>query len=84
LLILDEPVASLDPLARRDPDRLPADQHVIQASHTDRQTSLIVRTDAPIHDPAWTVSPVGLEDLVLAYMSRSADTARRPALEVQR
>jgi len=70
--------------ARRDPDRLPADQHVIQASHTDRQTSLIVRTDAPIHDPAWTVSPVGLEDLVLAYMSRSADTARRPALEVQR
>jgi ABC-2 type transport system ATP-binding protein len=69
---------------RRDPDRLPADQDVIQASHTDRQTSLIVRTDAPVHDPAWTVSPVGLEDLVLAYMSRSVEAARRPALEVQR
>ena len=69
---------------RRDPARLPEDQHVISASHTDRQTTLTVRTDAPIHDPAWVVSPVGLEDLVLAYMSRTADAARRPALEVQR
>ena len=47
---------------RRDPATLPAGQHVISASHTDRQTTLTVRTEAPIHDPAWTVSPVGLED----------------------
>src|SRR5215204_6181276 len=39
---------------RRDPARLPADQHVVAARHTDHQTTLIVRTDAPIHDPAWT------------------------------
>jgi ABC-2 type transport system ATP-binding protein len=72
--------------ARRDPDRLPADQHVVSASHTDRQTTLIVRTDAPIHDPAWAVSQLSLEDLVLAYMYRSAYTGRtnRPILEVQR
>ena len=70
--------------ARRDPGTLPAGQHVISASHTDRQTTLIVRTDGPVHDPAWTVSPVDLEDLVLAYMSRTADAGRRPALEVQR
>jgi ABC-2 type transport system ATP-binding protein len=69
--------------ARRHPVSLPPGQEVISASHTDRQTTLIVRTDAPIHDPAWTVSAVGLEDLVLAYMSRSAPE-RRPALEVQR
>ena len=69
---------------RRDPARLPEDQHVISASHTDRQTTLTVRTEAPIHDPAWVVSPVGLEDLVLAYMSRTAADARRPELEVQR
>jgi ABC-2 type transport system ATP-binding protein len=69
---------------RRDPARLPGDQHVISASHTDRQTTLTVRTEAPIHDPAWTVSPIGLEDLVLAYMSRTGDAGRRPALEVQR
>jgi ABC-2 type transport system ATP-binding protein len=69
---------------RRDPGKLPADQHVISASHTDRQTTLIVCTDAPVHDPAWTVSPVGLEDLVLAYMSQTGQPGRRPALEVQR
>jgi ABC-2 type transport system ATP-binding protein len=55
----------------RDPRSLPADQQVIQASHTDRQMTLLVRTTRPILDPAWTVSDVGLEELVLAYMSRS-------------
>jgi ABC-2 type transport system ATP-binding protein len=69
---------------RRDPDRLPADQHVVSASHTDRQSTFLVRTEAPIHDPVWTVSQVSLEDLVLAYMTESAGVGRRPALEVQR
>ena len=69
---------------RRNPGTLPASQHVISASHTDRQTTLIVRTDAAVHDPAWTVSPVGLEDLVLAYMSRTTKADRKPLLEVQR
>jgi ABC-2 type transport system ATP-binding protein len=69
---------------RRDPARLPEEQHVISASHTDRQTTLTVCTDAPIHDPAWSVSTIGLEDLVLAYMSRTGNAERRPALEVQR
>jgi ABC-2 type transport system ATP-binding protein len=69
---------------RRDPARLPEGQQVISASHTDRQTTLTVRTEGPIHDPAWTVSKIGLEDLVLAYMSRTADAGRRPILEVQR
>jgi ABC-2 type transport system ATP-binding protein len=54
---------------RRDPERLQAGQQVVSASHTDRQSTLLVRTDEPILDPAWTVEPVGLEDLVLAYMS---------------
>jgi ABC-2 type transport system ATP-binding protein len=71
--------------ARRDPATLPADQHVIAASHTDRQTTLLVRTDAPIHDPAWTVGRLGLEDLVLAYMGeRDANRNHRAALEVLR
>jgi ABC-2 type transport system ATP-binding protein len=71
--------------ARRDPAMLPADQHVISASHTDRQSTLLVRTDAPIHDPAWTVGELDLEDLVLAYMGQtSANHNHRPALEVLR
>ena len=49
---------------------------MIAASHTDRQSTLIVRTDGPILDPAWTVEQLGLEDLVLAYMSRAASLAR--------
>jgi ABC-2 type transport system ATP-binding protein len=71
--------------ARRDPATLPADQHVIAASHTDRQTTLLVRTDAPIHDPAWTVGQLNLEDLVLAYMGQTAaNHDHRPALEALR
>jgi hypothetical protein len=56
---------------------LPAGQEVITESHTDKQSNLLVRTDGPVLDPAWTVKPVSLEDLVLAYMSRASDD--RPA-----
>ena len=60
---------------RRDPGSLPAGQEVITESHTDKQTSLLVRTDGPVLDPAWAVKPVSMEDLVLAYMSRAGDDA---------
>jgi ABC-2 type transport system ATP-binding protein len=63
---------------RRDPATLTTGQQVISASHTDRQTTLLVRTSGPVLDPAWTVSEVGLEDLVLAYMSAAAGGGRRP------
>jgi ABC-2 type transport system ATP-binding protein len=145
LLILDEPVASLDPLARReflgdlmeavaehelsvvlsshlvsdlervcdhlvvlvgsrvqiagDLDRLHATHHrltgprrdtlpdefeIVGESHTERQSTYIVRTDAPIYDPHWTVTQLSLEDLVLAYMSRTSEAARPRALEAVR
>ncbi|HEY3014597.1 MAG TPA: ABC transporter ATP-binding protein [Nocardioides sp.] len=72
--------------ARRDPHTLPGDQQVISASHTDRQSSLLVRSEAPVLDPSWTVTELGLEDLVLAYMSgsKTVDRGRRAALEVLR
>jgi ABC-type multidrug transport system ATPase subunit len=132
LLLLDEPVASLDPLARREflqslmgsvadsgttvllsshlladlervcdylvvlhaakvqlvggVDELVAEHRqlvgprhgtepisgvaaVVRASHTDRQSTLLVRTNGPIDDPAWTVRDVSLEDLILAYLA---------------
>ena len=62
---------------RRDPGALPASQEVIEESHTDKQSTLLVRTGEPIHDPAWTVTPVSMEDLVLAYMSRARDDRTR-------
>jgi len=67
---------------RRDVETLPADQQVVSAKHTDRQTTVLVRTEAPILDPAWTVGQLSLEDLVLEYMSNPATA--RPALEVLR
>jgi ABC-2 type transport system ATP-binding protein len=71
---------------RRDPDTLPSNQEVIEESHTDKQSTFLVRTDEAILDPAWNVKPVTMEDLVLAYMSRSRDQKprRRSALEVVR
>jgi ABC-2 type transport system ATP-binding protein len=53
----------------REPARLPADQIVVRASHTDRQSTYVVRTAWPILDPSWTVTALDLEDLVLAYMT---------------
>ncbi len=74
---LDELLATHRRLSgpRRDSARLPAGQQVIEESHTARQSTLLVRTEEPIVDPAWTVEEVGLEDIVLAYMGRSAQDA---------
>ncbi len=58
---------------RRDPGTLPAGVEVVEESHTDKQSTLLVRTDQPVHDPSWTVKPVSMEDLVLGYMSGARD-----------
>jgi ABC-2 type transport system ATP-binding protein len=84
---VDELLAAHHLLAgpRRDPATLPDELTVISASHTDVQTTLLVRASGPVLDPAWTISEVGLEDLVLAYMSQAAAPGhRRRHLEVQK
>jgi ABC-2 type transport system ATP-binding protein len=58
---------------RREAGSLPASFDVIEESHTDKQSVLLVRTDDPILDPAWTVKPVTMDDLVLAYMGQARD-----------
>src|SRR6266700_2945451 len=62
---------------RRDPALLPDGMQVISASHTDVQSTLLVRTSGPVLDPAWAVSEVTMEDLVLAYMSQAGARGRR-------
>ena len=61
-------------------------QHVLEASHTDRSSTLVIRSEDPILDPAWTVEQITLDDLVLAYMTQAAAdrTTRKGALELQR
>ncbi len=61
---------------RRDGAALPRDREVIQESHSERQSTLLIRTEAPVLDPAWAVEPVGLEDLVLAYMRQGGEQSR--------
>jgi len=72
---VDELVASHHRLVgpRRELSDLPEGQHVIEASHTDRQSTFFVRSDGPIVDPAWSIDAVSLEDLVLAYMSQGRE-----------
>jgi ABC-2 type transport system ATP-binding protein len=71
---------------RRDPRSLPANQEVIEQSHTDKQSTFLLRTSEPILDPAWSVKPVTLEDLVLAYLSNPgrAERVRQPEFGVVR
>jgi len=57
---------------RRDSSRLPSSQHVIEETRTERQSTLLVRTEEPIVDPSWKVEELTLEDIVLAYMGRPA------------
>ena len=143
LLILDEPVASLDPLARRefmntvmevvserqltvvlsshivaDLERVcdhlvilshartlvaaPIDEvlaghrlltgpradatsvarvhEVIRESHTERQTSLLVRANGHVYDASWQVHEVDLEEIVLAYLGYGAPLELREAV----
>jgi ABC-2 type transport system ATP-binding protein len=71
---------------RREPTALPSGQVVIEESHTDKQSTFLVRTAGPILDPALMVRPVSLEDLVLAYLSqsRARPRAQPSRLEVVR
>ena len=65
---------------RRDVRSLPSSQEIVRVSHTDRQTTVVIRTTQPVLDPRWVVSTIGLEELVLAYMSRSAEDRTARAL----
>lgn len=44
-------------------------REVVRERHSGRQQTLLAVTDGPIVDPSWTVSPVSLEELLLAYMA---------------
>jgi ABC-2 type transport system ATP-binding protein len=142
LLLLDEPVASLDPLARRefltgvvqavtetgitvilsshivaDLERIcdqliilangrtqlaaPIDDvlaghrlltgprtdaatvarvhQVIRESHTERQTTLLVRVNGHVYDTCWETHEVDLEEIVLAYLGATSAPARMEA-----
>jgi ABC-2 type transport system ATP-binding protein len=67
----------------RDPAAWPPGQQVVSARRDGPQVTLLVRGAGPAGDPAWTVRPPRLEDLVLGYLSQPADPAGLPAVEVR-
>jgi ABC-2 type transport system ATP-binding protein len=62
--------------ARRDAATLPGSLQIISESHTDRQSTFLVRSAEPILDTSWSIADVDLEDLVLAYMSGAPANSR--------
>ena len=78
---VDELLADAPPAHRPAPrpGTLPADQQVVigRATPTGRARCSSAPT-RPILDPAWTVEPLGLEDLVLAYMRQAGERPAAP------
>ena len=56
---------------------------VIKATHTANQTRLLVRLNGPVLDPAWEVSEVALEEIVLAYMGMDEPVSAGPLTSVR-
>ena len=58
---------------RRDPSTIARVHAVVQETHTERQTTLLVRTNGHVADAWWRVDEVGLEEIVLAYLGQQVD-----------
>ena len=67
---IDEIVASHRLLTgpRSDPSSAARVHHVIRETHTDRQTTLLVRAGGHVYDTCWEQHEVDLEEIVLAYL----------------
>jgi ABC-2 type transport system ATP-binding protein len=61
---------------RKDTSALERTHTVVEATRTDRQSTMLVRLGGPVLDPAYQVSDVSLEDLVLGYMGAEAAPTR--------
>jgi ABC-2 type transport system ATP-binding protein len=57
---------------RSDPTAVGRVHSVIRASHTERQTMVVVRANGHLYDSRWQVDEVGLEEIILAYIGRPA------------
>jgi ABC-2 type transport system ATP-binding protein len=59
---------------RKDIKAIERDHHVVQVTRTPRQTTLLVRLNGPIADPAFEASDVSLEELALGYLGEEGPT----------
>jgi ABC-2 type transport system ATP-binding protein len=49
---------------------------VVKQSHTERQTTLVVRANGHVYDAQWELHELDLEEIVLAYLGRGAVSER--------
>lgn len=67
---------------RLDPAVINGDATVVQATHTDRQSAMLVKVGSHPVRPDWEVHDVSLEEIVLAYLGNpAAATLPAPAME---
>jgi ABC-2 type transport system ATP-binding protein len=59
---------------RKDTTAIARAHTIVQEDTTARQTTLLVRLNGPVIDPAWAVEEANLEDIVLGYMSQGEAT----------
>ena len=57
---------------------------VIRESHTERQTTLLVRANGHVYDSCWELHEVDLEEIVLAYLGQRRPCDRRARREAVR
>ena len=58
---------------RTDPAAVARMHNVIRESHTERQTTLLVRANGHVYDSAWELHEVDLEEIVLAYLGHGSN-----------
>ena len=75
--LLAEHVVLIGP--SKDTTAIERSQRVVQITRTPRQTTLLVRLNSPVIDPAFQVSDVSLEELALAYLGEEVPPAPAPA-----
>jgi ABC-2 type transport system ATP-binding protein len=64
---------------RSDPTALTRVHEVICESHTERQTTLLVRANGHVYDSRWQLHEVDLEEIVLAYLGHRNGSAHASA-----
>ena len=60
---------------RKDTTAIEQSHTLVQAVRTPRQTTLLLRLNGPVIDPAFEAADVSLEELVLGYMGQNAPPA---------
>ncbi len=59
----------------KDTTAIERDHTLVQAVRTARQTTLLIRRNGPVIDPAFEAADIGLEELVLGYMGQHVRSA---------